>query len=280
MSGLSNQPFDTFVIGDVQGCCGQLEQLLDKIFEYSPTAKILFAGDLVNRGPLSLDTLRLVKGLGERADTVLGNHDLHLLAVAHGIRPTGRGDTLAAILQAPDREDLLDWLRHRPLAIMQHGHLLVHAGVLPQWTAQQALTLAAEVQEVLRGPHWLDFLAQMYGNTPDHWSDDLQGAERWRCIVNALTRLRFCSLNGVMDFVSKDGAADALPGNLPWFDVPDRKSADTPIAFGHWSTLGLVLRPDLISLDTGCVWGGKLTAVSLSDRRVIQLECPQQRRPG
>jgi bis(5'-nucleosyl)-tetraphosphatase (symmetrical) len=275
-----NQPIDSFVIGDVQGCCDQLEQLLDKIFEYSPTAKVLFAGDLVNRGPLSLDTLRLIKGLGERADTVLGNHDLHLLAVANGIRPAGRGDTLDAILQAPDREELLDWLRHRPLAIMRHGHLLVHAGLLPQWTSQQTLALAAEVQEVLRGPHWLDFLAQMYGNTPDHWSDDLQGAERWRCIVNALTRLRFCSSNGVMDFVSKDGAADVPPGCLAWFDVPGRKSADTPIAFGHWSTLGLVLRPDLISLDTGCIWGGKLTAVSLSDRRVIQIECPQQQRPA
>lgn len=275
---------NTFVIGDIQGCCDQLKQLLHLIDEQDPQARILFAGDLVNRGPKSLEALRLVKNMGERANTVLGNHDLHLLAVANGIRPQHRSDTLDDILQAPDRDELLDWLRHRPLAIFEQGHLLIHAGLFPQWTTAQTLSLASEVQNILRSPGWLNFLRQMYGNTPDRWRDDLQGIERWRCIINALTRMRFCSHDGMMDFASKDGAHDAPEGLLPWFDVADRKSSDTTVVFGHWSTLGLVLRPDLISLDTGCVWGGKLTAVSISneidgksnERRVIQIDCPQQ----
>jgi bis(5'-nucleosyl)-tetraphosphatase (symmetrical) len=270
---------NTFVIGDIQGCCDQLRQLLQLIDKEDPQARVLFAGDLVNRGPKSLETLRLVKHMGARASTVLGNHDLHLLAVANGIRPAHRSDTLDDILQAPDREELLDWLRHRPLAIVEQGHLLIHAGLFPQWTAVQTMALAQEVQEILRGPDWLDFLRQMYGNTPDRWSDDLQGVERWRCVINALTRMRFCSFDGVMDFISKDGAHGAPEGFLPWFDVAGRKSSDTTVVFGHWSTLGLLLRPDLISLDTGCVWGGKLTAVSLKNRSVIQVDCPQQQRP-
>ena len=270
----------TYVIGDIQGCCDQLEQLLQKIAVVAPQARILFAGDLVNRGPSSLETLRLVIGMGSRADTVLGNHDLHLLAVAYGIRAAHRGDTIDAILQAPDREELLDWLRHRPLAIFQQAHLLIHAGLFPQWTIKQTLALAQEVQDILRGPDWLDFLRQMYGNTPERWSDDLHGADRWRCIINAFTRMRFCSADGLMDFNNKDGTKEAPDGLLPWFDVPDRKSSDCTVVFGHWSTLGLVLRPNLISLDTGCVWGGKLSAVSLQDHSVIQIACPQQQRPA
>ncbi|CAN5897550.1 symmetrical bis(5'-nucleosyl)-tetraphosphatase [soil metagenome] len=270
----------TYVIGDIQGCCDQLEQLRQKIAAAAPQARLLFAGDLVNRGPKSLATLRLVKGMGAQADTVLGNHDLHLLAVAYGAQPAHRNDTLNQLLQAPDRDELLTWLRHRPLALFEQGHLLVHAGLFPQWTTQQALALAKEVQEVLRGPDWMDFLRQMYGNTPDRWSDSLQGIERWRCITNALTRMRFCSPGGIMDFNNKDDGQDAPDGLLPWFDIPDRKSSDTTLVFGHWSTLGLVLRPNLISLDTGCVWGGKLTAVSLQDRNIIQVDCPQQQTPG
>ena len=269
----------TFVIGDIQGCCDQLDTLLQKIFAVDAEARILFAGDLVNRGPKSLETLRLVKNMGERADTVLGNHDLHLLAVAHGIRKPHRSDTLSDILNAPDRAELLDWLRQRPLAILEQDHLLVHAGIFPQWTAEQTIALAQEVQDILRGPNWLDFLMQMYGNTPDQWNDNLQGVERWRCIINGLTRMRFCSIDGVMDFASKEGMAGAPNGYLAWFDVPDRKSKDTPVVFGHWSTLGLLSRPNLISLDTGCVWGGKLTAISLNDRHLIQIACPQQQRP-
>lgn len=269
----------TFVIGDIQGCCDQLEQLLQRVFKTEPDARLLFAGDLVNRGPQSLATLRLVKSMGERADTVLGNHDLHLLAVAHGIRPQHHSDTLNDLLQAPDREELLDWLRHRPLALFEQQHLLIHAGLFPQWTAEQTMSLAQEVQNVLRGPDWLVFLRQMYGNAPARWSDDLQGIDRWRCIINALTRMRFCSAEGDMDFASKEGKDGAPEGFLPWFDVPDRKSGDVTVVFGHWSTLGLLLRPNLISLDTGCVWGGKLTAVSLGERDVIQIDCPQQQRP-
>lgn len=253
--------------------------LLNKIAQKEPQAELVFVGDLVNRGPRSLQTLRQVRALGARARTVLGNHDLHLLAVAHGIRPAHRSDTLDAILQAPDRDELLEWLRQQPLALLADGHLVVHAGVLPQWTMQQTLELAAEVEGVLRSPDWLDFLRNMYGNQPAQWNDDLRGTERLRCIVNALTRLRFCSAEGVMDLSSK-GIETEMPGFMPWFDVPGRKTADAPMAFGHWSTLGLILRPNLISVDTGCLWGGRLTAVSLREREVIQVDCPQYQAPG
>ncbi|MFZ6751654.1 symmetrical bis(5'-nucleosyl)-tetraphosphatase [Undibacterium sp. Ren11W] len=280
MSTLKNSPQTCYVIGDIQGCCDQLEQLLELIALAAPTAKILFAGDLVNRGPKSLQTLRLVKAMGARADSVLGNHDLHLLAVANGIRPSHKSDTLDEILKAPDCEELLDWLRHRPLAILEQGHLLVHAGLFPAWSIEKTLNLAQEVEQILRGSDWLGLLREMYGNTPDRWSDALQGSERWRCIINALTRMRYCSGDGVMDFASKDGTANAPPGFAPWFDIANRKSANHTVIFGHWSTLGLVLRPDLISLDTGCVWGGKLTAISLPGRDLLQVECPQQLPPG
>lgn len=270
----------TYFIGDVQGCCTQLEALLKKIFAQDAQARLLFAGDLVNRGPRSLDTLRLIKNLGPRANSVLGNHDLHLLAVAHGIRPAHRKDTLQPILDAPDRDELLNWLRHRPLAIAREGHLLVHAGVFPAWDTTQILALANEVEQGLRGDHWLQYLRDMYGNTPDHWSAQWQGQDRWRCIVNALTRMRYLTPRAEMDFSCKEGSLHAAPGLLPWFDHPQRRSTDSVLVCGHWSTLGLVLRPNLIALDTGCVWGGKLTAVSLhrepSQRQVIQVDCPQQ----
>jgi len=270
----------TYFIGDVQGCCAQLELLLQKIFAHDADAKLLFAGDLVNRGPASLETLRLIKSLGTRADSVLGNHDLHLLAVANGIRPMHRKDTLHTILQAPDRDELLEWLRQRPLAIQEDGHLLVHAGVFPQWHSQQIMALANEVQNVLRSADWLDYLRQMYGNTPDHWSDQWQGIARWRCIINAFTRMRYLTPDAHMDFASKEGSEQAPLGLLPWFDHPQRQSTDTVMVCGHWSTLGLVLRPDFIALDTGCIWGGKLTAVSLhadpAQRQMIQVDCPQQ----
>ena len=270
----------TYAIGDVQGCHERLEELLHNIRAVSAQAQFIFVGDLVNRGPQSLATLRKVRALGDSAKIVLGNHDLHLLAVAQGIRSAHRSDTLDSILQAPDRDELLDWLRHQPLAIFESGHLLVHAGVVPQWTARQALELAQEVESVLRGPQWVQFLAQMYGNTPARWDDKLQGAERLRCIVNALTRIRFCTADGTMDLVESKGTETDLPGYMRWFDVPGRKTEDTTIVFGHWSTLGLIMRPNLISLDTGCLWGGKLTAVCLEDRSVIQVDCPRYQRPG
>jgi bis(5'-nucleosyl)-tetraphosphatase (symmetrical) len=270
----------TYFIGDVQGCCAQLELLLQKVFAHDADAKLLFAGDLVNRGPASLATLRLIKNLGVRADSVLGNHDLHLLAVANGIRPLHRKDTLSAILQAPDRDELLEWLRQRPLAIQEDGHILVHAGVFPVWHSTQIMALANEVQDVLRRPDWLDYLRQMYGNTPDHWSEQSQGIERWRCIVNAFTRMRYLTPQATMDFASKEGSQLAPPGLLPWFDHPQRQSTDSVMVCGHWSTLGLVLRPNFMALDSGCVWGGQLTAVSLHadpvQRHVIQIDCPQQ----
>ena len=269
----------TFVIGDIQGCCDQLDNLLQLVFEADAGARILFAGDLVNRGAKSLATLRLVKKMGGRADTVLGNHDLHLLAIAHGIRQAHRSDTLDDILLAPDRNELLDWLRFRPLAIFERGHLLVHAGIFPQWSIEQTLALANEVQDILRGPDWLDFLAKMYGNTPAQWNDNLQGVERWRCIINGLTRMRFCTIDGVMDFAAKEGMDGTPNGFLPWFEIPNRKSENTPVVFGHWSTLGLLMRDNIIGLDTGCVWGGKLTAICLNDRHLLQVDCPQQQVP-
>ncbi|MEO8407220.1 MAG: symmetrical bis(5'-nucleosyl)-tetraphosphatase [Oxalobacteraceae bacterium] len=270
---------NTYVIGDLQGCQRPLLELMARIDAESPAPAILFAGDLVNRGPDSLAALRTVIGLGDQAGTVLGNHDLHLLAVSQGIRAPHRSDTLDDILQAPDCEALLDWLRRQPLAILQDGHLLVHAGVAPQWSAAQTLDLAHEVETALRGPHWVDLLRPMFGNTPRRWDDALTGVDRLRCIVNILTRIRFCTPDGTMDFATKGGAASALPGTLPWFDVPKRRSEDVTVIFGHWSTLGLVQRPNLIALDTGCVWGGKLTAVCLQDRSVIQVDCPQCQTP-
>lgn len=264
-----------FAIGDLQGCLPSLNVLLNRLPEDAP---LRFVGDLVNRGPASLQTLRAIQGFGARARTVLGNHDIHLLAVAAGVRKKGRSDTLDDILAAPDRDALLDWLRHQPLALEEDGFLLVHAGVLPQWTATQVLELAREVEKQLQGPGWQDFLANVFGNTADRWQDGLRGIERQRVVVNALTRLRFCSAEGVMDFKTKEGADGAPQGFMPWFEVPGRRSSDVTVVCGHWSTLGLVMRPNLLALDTGCVWGGRLSAVRLahdpSARDLVQVDCP------
>ena len=274
-----------YLIGDVQGCDAALARLLDEI-AFSPSRdRLVLLGDLVNRGPASLAVLRRVAALGDAAACVLGNHDLHLLAVSQGVRKPHRSDTVGEILAAPDRDALLDWLRHRPMALREHGVLMVHAGVLPQWSAAQTLQLAAEVEVVLRSADWPDFMHQMYGNQPDAWHDSLQGAARLRVIVNALTRLRFCTPEGRMEFDTKDRAADgAPPGYLPWFDVPGRRTAEDVVAFGHWSTLGWLERPDLISLDTGCVWGGCLSAARLGpdgvSRELMQVRCEQAQAPG
>jgi bis(5'-nucleosyl)-tetraphosphatase (symmetrical) len=273
----------TYVIGDLQGCAHEAGLLLERIGATAgPDARILFVGDLINRGPDSLGALRRMKALSEqsggRVDALLGNHDLHLLAVAVGARKMSRSDTLDEILAAPDRDDLIDWLRRRPLAMFVDGHLLVHAGVAPQWTAAQTMALAAEVEAVLRGDGWIGFLGRMYGNEPDRWDDSLAGIDRLRCIVNALTRMRLCWPDGRMDFHHKE--SDKGPEGsdlLPWFDVPGRRTADVTVVFGHWSALGLVLRPDLVGLDSGCVWGGKLTAVCLDDRSLLQVDCPEYR---
>ncbi len=274
----------TYVIGDLQGCHQQTLALLEKIEEQAGAPyELLFAGDLINRGPQSLATLRHVRALAEagRADAVLGNHDLHLLAVANGIRPAHASDTLDEILAAPDRDALIDWLRRRPLALRRGEHLLVHAGLLPQWSATRALELAGEVEAMLRGEGWIAFLRQMYGNAPAAWDDDLRGADRLRCVINAMTRLRFCSAEGVMDFKLKETAdAGRETGLMPWFQVPGRRSADHTVIFGHWSALGLRVQARLIALDSGCVWGGALSAVCLQDRSVLQVNCPASQRPA
>ena len=268
-------------IGDVQGCFDCLQALVARIdADAGRPARLWLTGDLVNRGPKSLQTLRWAIANEHRLMTVLGNHDLHLLAVSAGIRKASRSDTLSEILEAPDAGALIDWLRRRPLAHLENGHLMVHAGVLPQWSGERTLELAAEAQEVLAGPRWIDFLRVMYGNEPARWDDGLQGTDRLRVIVNALTRLRFCTPDGAMDFNTKEGAGGAPPGHLPWFEAPGRASANLTLVFGHWSTLGLVLRPGVLALDTGCVWGGALTGVRLDDREVFSIACPQARVPG
>lgn len=270
----------TYAIGDVQGCHERLVELLEKIDAQDGSARLIFAGDLINRGPDSLSALRLVRSLGARAEVVLGNHDLHLLAVAHGIRPPHRDDTLMPILEAPDCAELLEWLRHQRLALEADGMLVVHAGVLPDWSMEETLALAAEVEHQLRGPNPGAFLQHMYGNIPDSWHPELTGHDRLRCIVNALTRMRFCTIEGRMELTVKDSDGIAPPGLLAWFDHPHRKTASATVVFGHWSTRGLVMRPNAIGLDTGCVWGGKLSAVRLEDRHLIQVDCPQHRAPG
>jgi len=278
-----------YCIGDLQGCDAPLERLLDKI-AFSPSRDTLyFLGDLVNRGPESLKVLRRLAALGDAAQCLLGNHDLHLLAVWQGIRPPGRHDTMQDILQAKDSKALLDWLRHRAMALQRHGWLMVHAGVLPQWTVAQTMALAGEVEQVLRGGNLKEFFGAMYGNTPDQWRDDLQGADRLRVVVNALTRLRFCTPEGVMEFSSTESAEGAPAGYLPWFEVPGRRTAGTPIAFGHWSTLAKDgsaprLRNNTLPLDTGCVWGGCLTAARLGAEpgsfELIAVQCEQAQKPG
>lgn len=270
----------TYAIGDLQGCHTQLNALLEEIDATTPNAQLVFVGDIVNRGPKSLATLRQIYALRKRARIVLGNHDLNLLAVACGLRKPHASDTLDDILAADDREELLTWLRHQPLAIEQDGNLFVHAGVLPQWSTQQTLALSAEVEAALQGDDWPEFLKKMYGNEPAMWNDDLQDADRLRCIVNALTRIRFCKPDGGMDFKTVEGADNAPAGLLPWFDLPNRQTQDSTVVFGHWSTLGLLIRPNVLGLDTGCVWGGKLTAINLHDRSTIQVDCPQHQKPG
>lgn len=271
-----------YLIGDLQGCCDAFERLLQRLDFSASRDRLWLLGDLVNRGPQSLATLRKLIALDGAATCLLGNHDLHLLAAAHGVRHTHRGDTLDDILGAPDREALLDWLRHQRMATFETGWLMVHAGVAPAWTQADTLALAAEVEAVLRGPDLPGFLHEMYGNEPARWSDALTGTDRLRFTVNALTRLRFCSADGTMDFKTKDGAGAAPAGFMPWFDVPGRQTAGTPIAFGHWSTLGLLDRPGLLGLDTGCVWGGQLTAARIlgSSHEIIQIACEQAQKPG
>ncbi|MCL4747333.1 MAG: symmetrical bis(5'-nucleosyl)-tetraphosphatase [Burkholderiaceae bacterium] len=268
----------TIAIGDVQGCFDSLQELLGAIDDGA--TRLWFTGDLVNRGPESLRTLRWAIANEARLVTVLGNHDLHLLALAAGIRRPARSDTLDPVLSAPDAPELIDWLRSRPLAHLEDGHLLVHAGVLAQWSATRTVELAGEVQQALSGPGWADFLREMYGDAPSRWRDSLAGADRLRVIVNALTRLRYFNPEGEIDLACKTGPRDAPAGLIPWFDAPQRATGNVTVVFGHWSTLGLTIRPNLIGLDSGCVWGGELCAVRLSDRAVFRARCGQAAVPG
>jgi len=251
-----------WAIGDVQGCCDELEALLARIGFSADRDRLWLVGDLVNRGPRSLAVLRLIRSLGENAVCVLGNHDLHLLAVALAGAKLHKNDTIADILAAPDRDALLEWLWQRPLAHFQAGDLLVHAGVVPQWSVLQTLTLAGEVERALRSDAPA-LLAQMYGDQPDRWQPTLSGAARLRLAVNVLTRLRFCTSTGRIDLKHKGTPDSVQPPLLPWFMAPQRASRGTRIVFGHWSALGLYRAEGLLGLDTGCVWGGTLTAVNL-----------------
>jgi bis(5'-nucleosyl)-tetraphosphatase (symmetrical) len=270
------------LVGDLQGCAEALDNLL-AVLNFSPSRdRLVLLGDLVNRGPDSLGVLRRLMALEGAATCLLGNHDLHLLGVAHGLRRSRPGDTLEPVLAAADGPACIEWLRHQPLAHLEAGWLCVHAGVMPSWSLSQTLACAAEVEVVLRGPDLPAFLALMYGNEPLQWQDSLQGPERWRFVVNALTRMRFCSAAGRLELKTKAAAAAAPPGYLPWFEIEGRQTAAQPIAFGHWSTLGLLDRPLLLALDTGCVWGGALSAARIDGGRrdVLQLPCKPARRPG
>jgi len=269
--------------GDLQGCHASFRELLAKAAPSEDTP-LWFAGDLINRGPASLATLRDVIALGDRAVAVLGNHDLHLLSVSAGIRKSKKGDTIDEILSAPDADDLLHWVRRRPIAHYDDGMLLVHAGVLPQWDVTMTLELAHDLEKALRGDKWKEALAGLYGNEPNRWSDGLKGVERLRITCSALTRMRFCNSDGMMEFSASGGLNSAPPGFMPWFDVPDRKTADVTVVFGHWAALGLMLRENVIGLDSGCVWGNQLSAVRLaaaaSERVVTQVQCPNCRATG
>lgn len=268
----------TYAIGDVQGCFGALQALLAKVGFSAAQDRLVFVGDLVNRGPASLEVLRFVRSLGERALTVLGNHDLHLAMVAECYGKNHKEDTLDAILAAPDRDELLAWLRAQPLVDVEGEYVFVHAGLLPQWSVAKARALSDEASRALSAPGYRDFLAHMYGSEPACWSDDLAGWDRLRVIVNAMTRMRFCTPEGRIEFKHKGPPERAPAGFLPWFEVPGRASATHTVVFGHWSALGFRMTRNMLALDSGCLWGGAMTAVRLEDRKVFQVSCAAQRK--
>jgi bis(5'-nucleosyl)-tetraphosphatase (symmetrical) len=272
----------TYAIGDIQGCDDELSALLSLVHFKPDRDRLWFVGDLVNRGPQSLAVLRRLHALGDNAAVVLGNHDLHLLAVARGdSRHLRRKDTLEEVLQAPDRDTLLDWLQTRPL--LHHdaalGYTMIHAGLPPQWDLDTARKAAAEVQQALRSGTAL--FDHMYGNQPDRWSETLSGYDRLRFIINCFTRLRYCDAQGRFDLEVKDGLEGAPPPLMPWFRVPDRRSRELRIVCGHWSTLGLYTQDNIVSIDAGCVWGGSLCAWRLDEpAEPVLLTCPGYRSPG
>ncbi len=261
-----------YAIGDIQGCYHALQALLARIEFNAKTDQLWLVGDLINRGSGSLEVLRWCYLHQESLRIVLGNHDLHALVVANGIVSAHKGDTLDTLLAAEDRDVLLDWLRHQHLAYHQEGYLMVHAGLLPQWTAEQAIAYATEVEVTLQGDDYLYFLQHMYGNMPNHWDVALTGLDRLRVITNAMTRLRVCTLEGEMEFKFKGELQNVPDGYIPWFDVPDRATRNTEVIFGHWSALGLQQRKNLYALDTGCLWGGKLTAMNIHTKKIVQVD--------
>jgi bis(5'-nucleosyl)-tetraphosphatase (symmetrical) len=274
----------TYAIGDIQGCLDELKLLLDNIRFDPASDQLWLVGDIVNRGPKSLETLRYIRDMGDSAITVLGNHDLHLLAIASGAAKIKRKDTIQDILDAPDSEALLEWLRHRPLLHFDEtrNQLMVHAGLPPQWSAKKAGKYAREAEAVLQSGDHKDFFEHMYGDLPDLWDSELAGWDRIRYIINALTRMRYCNRDGRLELGQK-GKPGSQPKELtPWFEVKKRKSSDTEIIFGHWSTLGLYQDKNVHGLDSGCLWGGVLTVLNLDDpkRRVIQLNCQGTLKPG
>lgn len=263
----------TYAVGDLQGCYKEFRQLLDLLAFDAAADKLWLVGDIVNRGPDSLILLRFIKALGNAVVMVLGNHDLHLLMVAEGCARLHRSDTLQDILAAPDRDELLYWLRQQRLLHVENDYVMVHAGLLPTWTVTQAASLAQEVETALRGNDFREFFSHMYGNQPDRWDDSLAGYDRLRVVTNAMTRMRVCTSDGKMNFAYKGQVQDIPAGYLPWFEIPHRVSREATVICGHWSALDLQIRDNLIALDTGCLWGGSLTAVCLEDRKVFQVPC-------
>lgn len=269
----------TYVIGDIQGCFEAFKELLVAMAYNPANDRLWLAGDLVNRGENSIDTLRWCMDHDDHITAILGNHDLHLLAVAEGFVPPHRNDTLDEILDAPDRAEVLDWLRRRPMLHREGDWLMVHAGLLPEWTPELAEALARELEAVLRGPGYRDFLARMYGNEPRRWDPSLAGQDRLRLVANAMTRLRYLHPDGDMEYQHKCAPADAPAELVPWYAMPDRQSRGVRVLFGHWSTLGLLAGEDVVSLDTGCLWGGQLSAIRLEDSRLYQVDCHARRQP-
>lgn len=266
----------TYAIGDVQGCFDELHQLLEKFSYKKSQDRLWFVGDLVNRGPKSLEVVRFVKDLGDRAIVVLGNHDLHLVAQHEGFERPRKDDTFRDVLDAPDARDLVAWLRQRPMMHAESSYAMVHAGLLPQWSIDQALSLGKEVEHVLAAPTYREFLANMYGSKPERWDDALTGWDRLRVIVNAMTRMRFCDREGRMDLQGK--GTEPRNGYLRWYET--RQQDERTIIFGHWSQLGLVLQNKLLGLDSGCVWGGALSALRLEDRTLYEVSCRGYHAPG
>jgi len=265
----------TYVIGDIQGCMGALQRLLDHIQFDQAQDRLWFVGDLVNRGPHSLDVLRFVKQLGTSAVTVLGNHDIHLLALWSHITQPGRKDTLEPILSAPDADELLHWLRFRPLLHAEYDFVMIHAGMLPSWSIAQATALAREVEEALQRDDFQDILPAIYFRKVLAPSAHLTTEERLGFTTNVLTRLRICTHEGVPEFSFKGPPAEAPPGYFPWFQIPNRSTQHDTIIFGHWSALGIVQEQHLVAVDGGCVWGRELVTMRLEDRQIFRVSCSQ-----